>query len=84
MEDIRRQLEIRGYSEYQIFLNFMTSLIRECDYIEESPLSSKNEWEIALFTLNWNTELKLVRYLTRLYSSTVISYLMRTKEIFFL
>nr|APG79109.1 hypothetical protein 1 [Hubei lepidoptera virus 4] len=64
-----REIE-NGLSEYRIFLNFMTSMYRECDYIEEPPLI-KTKWEIALFTLNWNHPEKIDRYFSRIYDSDV-------------
>lgn len=52
-------------SEYILFLNFMTSIYRECDYIEE-PALIDSRWEVALYTLNWNETNKLIRYYTRI------------------
>lgn len=45
-----------------LFLNFLTSMFHECDYIETQPIVP-SIWEISIYTLNWNSETKIRRYL---------------------
>lgn len=66
--EIKDKLNKDEISEYILFLNFISSMFRECDYVECAPLVSV-KWEIALFTLNWNTRSKLLRYFARLTST---------------
>nr|APG79104.1 hypothetical protein 1 [Hubei lepidoptera virus 5] len=67
---IKEQLDRREISNYVLFLNFLTSMYRVCDYIDEEPLTN-NLWEVALYTLNWNSTIKIRKYLTRIFNSDV-------------
>lgn len=61
IESRKRDIDENKLSDYTLFLNFLTSMFHECDYIEKMPLVLP-DWEIALYTLNWNSEDKLKRY----------------------
>lgn len=62
---IRSDVVSGSVTEYELFLNFFCSLFRECDYVSDDPLVD-SEWEIALYTLNWNDSTKLATYFDRL------------------
>lgn len=70
MQSLKVRLDSHETDEYNLFINFFCSIYRQCDYIDNVPLVSP-DWEIALYTLNWNTTSKLSRYFDRVYSTDV-------------
>ncbi|CAB3252779.1 unnamed protein product [Arctia plantaginis] len=70
ISEFKDRIDSSELSEYILFLNFITSIYRECDYIDEPPLI-KPVWEIALYTLNWNSDSKLRRYFRRISNDSV-------------
>lgn len=45
-------------------------MFHECDYIETEPLVLPS-WEVSIYTLNWNREDKIRRYLERIRNRSV-------------
>nr|AQU42771.1 VP4 [Morris orbivirus] len=69
-QTLKSKIDAHDIDEYDLFINFICSIYRKCDYIDMPPLVSP-KWEIALFTLNWNPPAKIMRYLDRIYHCEV-------------
>lgn len=65
MKQVRKRKELKKVCNYILFLNFLTSMFHECDYIKTKPLIP-SIWEIAICNMNWKNDDKLRRYFHRL------------------
>lgn len=70
LDNLKSEISNDEITDYRIFLNFITGIIRNANYVNE-PSLVPIEIEIALFTLNWNSTTDIRRYLSRLSDSNI-------------
>lgn len=65
MYELKDKYEAKTVCDDQLFVNFLTSRYRYCDYIS-SPPTLHCEYEVVLFSINCNTPERVISYLGKL------------------